>query len=99
MPSFMYLHLAQKREVCVFQLKQTRVKPVFSFRAYLIQTPRMYLTCGKTQETPWHSITGGALGLLLSNKLNACTSYTLQGQIKHSSKGRCLFMYSALQPP
>lgn len=35
----------------------------------------------------WHHITQGALGLLLSNKLNACTSHTLQGQIKHLSGG------------
>ena len=80
-----YLCLLIKVHLC--QTGVLTVKLVFWPEVYFIQTPRLRLTCGRTLETLWHSITGGAWGLILSNKLNVCTSYTNKPKLNTRQKG------------
>ena len=84
---------SEERDLCLLikvHLCQTSVltaKLVFWLEAHFIQTPRLHRICGWTLETLWHSITGGAWGLILSNKLNVCTSYTNKAKLNTHQKG------------
>ena len=87
-----YLCLLIKVHLC--QTGVLTVKLVFWLEAYFIQTPRLRLTRGRTLETLWHSITGGAWGLILSNKLNVCVTMVSYFHTDHLPRG-----INRLEPP